>query len=84
MSETLADVQLEGSTRAVFLVRATLAAGTAVGAGALFPFVSGALAAGCWVGCGSAWPAAPASSTSCARSRRWGNGARRWRLSTTG
>jgi len=40
----LAQIQIEGTTRAVFLARATLAAGAIVGAGALTPFVSGALA----------------------------------------
>ncbi|CAA9487826.1 MAG: hypothetical protein AVDCRST_MAG53-1116 [uncultured Solirubrobacteraceae bacterium] len=40
----LAEIQIEGTTRAVFLARATLSAGAIVGVGALSPFVSGALA----------------------------------------
>jgi len=42
----LAQIQVEGTTRAVFLARATLSAGAIVGAGALSPFVSGAIAQG--------------------------------------
>ncbi len=42
----LADIQIEGTTRAVFLARATLSAGAIVGVGSLSPFVSGALAQG--------------------------------------
>ncbi len=40
----LAEIQIEGTTRAVFLARATLSAGAIVGVGSLSPFVSGALA----------------------------------------
>jgi len=40
----LAQIQVEGTTRAVFLARATLSAGAIIGAGSLSPFVSGAIA----------------------------------------
>ena len=42
----LTEIQVEGTTRAVFLARATLSAGAIVGAGSLSPFVTGALAQG--------------------------------------
>ena len=40
----LAQIQVEGTTRAVFLARATLSAGAIIGAGSHSPFVSGAIA----------------------------------------
>lgn len=42
----LAEVEITGTTRGAFLLRATLAAGAIVGAGGLSPFVGGALAQG--------------------------------------
>lgn len=42
----LTEVRVDGTTRAVFLARATLAAGALLGTSALSPFVSGALAQG--------------------------------------
>ncbi len=45
-SPELAQITVAGTTRAAFLARATLAAGSLVGAGALSPFVTGALAQG--------------------------------------
>ncbi len=42
----LTEIQVEGTTRAAFLARATLSAGAIVGAGSLSPFVTGALAQG--------------------------------------
>lgn len=45
-SPELAHFEITGTTRAAFLARATLAAGSVVGAGALSPFVAGALAQG--------------------------------------
>jgi len=42
----LTEIQVEGTTRAVFLARATLSAGAIVGVGSLSPFVTGALAQG--------------------------------------
>ena len=45
-SPELTEIRVEGTTRAVFLARATLSAGAIIGAGSLSPFVSGALAQG--------------------------------------
>ncbi len=42
----LADVEITGTTRGAFLLRATLAAGAIVGVGGLSPFVGGAFAQG--------------------------------------
>ena len=42
----LAEIKIEGTTRAVFLARATLSAGAIVGVGSLSPFVTGAIAQG--------------------------------------
>lgn len=44
MSVELSEITVTGTTRAVFLARATLAAGSVVGATSLSPFVAGALA----------------------------------------